>query len=366
MTPPSRSFLVLALGSALLLAIGCTDTVVKPNVGVDATSSRCKQQPEQQVKLQAGIEAGMTQGLLKFEGQAGYEQLVEIKNSFDTLQADYAQMSYQLCEDSATGAISQAYYERRRECLDQGLIAMRSLNLVLDEKKNADDSRDMAWELEAKMAWLQDILMCKEQSPQALAPEKLAAAEEITLTAYLICQRKVGDKFVDVPECTETPLAENDRVKIGFRSDKDARFYVLNYNDTGLFQMIFPDRGIANEITAGRDYILPPDSWLELDDQKDVVEHLQIVASLEKIDQLEALRGAYFEPKAAPDQKKVKAPKEAIQTRGILEPVITRGFKQKGKPPVKLEVGEQEPVNTVPMIASRPGVNVIEFKLYHK
>ncbi len=367
----SQGFAVASAG-LLVMASGCTNGPVKTDVGVNEASSRCKQQPEQTVKLQSGIEAGFQQGLLKFEGQAAYEQLVEVKNKFDTLQADYAQMSYQLCEDSATESVSRDYYERRRECLDQALLAMRAMDLVLSEKISSGPPEELAsvkeatWELDAKMAWLQEILACPKEGQSVLAsPEAATPEQDITLTAYLICQKQVGGKFVDVPECTETSLRENDRVKIGFRVDKPARLYVLNYNDTGLFQTIFPDRGIANEIEPGRDYILPPDDWLELDDQVGVVEHLQIVASLEKLQQLEDLRGAYFEPKPGDKAAQATAKKASVKTRGLLEPVLTRGFKQKGKAPVMLEAGGAK-VQTVPMVASRPGVNVIEFKLSHQ
>jgi hypothetical protein len=367
--------LAAALAVALVFGVSCTNGPIKTDIGVNAASSRCKQQPEQTVKIQAGVEAGFQQGMLKMGGKAGYEQLVEVKNKFDTLQADYAQMSYQLCEDSTAKAISRQYYERRRECLDQALIAMRAMDMVLAEKLNSAkdvpselaNSKEATWELESKLSWLQEILACPKEGPAIPVASTASPDQNITLTAYLICQRKVGTrKFVDVSECTEATLKEGDRIKIGFRSDRDARFYVFNYNDTGLFQMIFPDRGIANELEAGRDYILPPDDWLELDDQKNVTERLQVVASLEKIQQLEDLRGAYFEPKTKSGGGKPRASKAAVKTRGLLEPVLTRGFKQKGRKPVKLDVGAKEPVETVPMVVTKPGVNVIEFKLVHK
>jgi hypothetical protein len=370
LNPLGLSLLCVALGFTL----ACTNGPIKTDVGVNAASSRCKQQPEQTVKIQAGVEAGFQQGMLKMGGKAGYEQLVEVKNKFDTLQSDYAQMSYQLCEDSTAKAISQKYYERRRECLDQALIAMRAMDMVLSEKLNAAGetpsefaNKEATWELESKLSWLQEILACPKEGAAISVSSNPRPEENITLTAYLICQRKIGTKkFVDVAECTETPLKEGDRVKIGFRSDRDARFYVFNYNDTGLFQMIFPDRGIANELEAGRDYIIPPDDWLELDDQKNVTERLQVVASLEKIQQLEDLRGAYFEPKASAGGSKPKRSKAAVKTRGLLEPVLTRGFKQKGRKAVKLDVGAKDPVETVPMVVTKPGVNVIEFNIIHK
>ena len=41
-------------------------------------------------------------------------------------------------------------------------------------------------------------------------------------------------------------------------------------------------------------------------------------------------------------------------------------FKQKGRKAVKLDVGAKDPVETVPMVVTKPGVNVIEFNIIHK
>ena len=365
-----ESLILLTCYLMLSVTTGCGDRLIKPKIDDTSRMGRCKQQPEQTLKIQAGVQAGFKYGLMNAEGQAGYDQLVEVKNTFDTLQADYAQMSYQLCEDSAAGAVSQKYYERRRECLDQGLLAMRAMEVTFNKKTNTSErgqlEGDLAWELESKLSWLQEVLACPKSPSNVIMPSSApSAAASITLTAYLVCQRRVRGAFVDVPDCTKTPLSEGDRIKIGFKANRSAHFYIFNYNNTGLFQMLFPDHGVANKIEAEREYLIPVDGWLELDDQQNVTEHLQVVASIERLPQLERLRGTYVESNAR-SKTRQRHSKVAVQTRGLLEPVLTRGFKQKAKKPIKLDVGEANPVMTVPMVTTRSDVNVIEFKLRHK
>lgn len=351
-----RILRVCALSLSLIWCVGCSDRVVVPD---GDGPSRCQQRPDQETQLQVGIEAGFQQGLIKFEGQAGYDQLLSVKNNFDRLQADFAQMSYQLCEDSANKAISRQYYERRRECLDRAMIAMRAMSTALDADDK--DPQQLAWEAESKMAWLGKVLEC----PKEGAPTLEAKAEtqpEVSLTTYLLCQRREQGRFVDVPACTKTPLAENDKVRFGFKVSEPAYIYVLNHNDTGLFQMLFPDKGVPNKVIAEKDYIFPPDSWLELDDQSGVIEHLQVIASVEPIPELEAQRGVYIEPGKGASKRPSK---QAIKTRGVIEPLLTRGFKQKSKP-VMLDVGDASPVSTIPMVSKRKGVVVNEFEIIHK
>ena len=351
--------------SVLLIALlgGCISAPqIDPNpLGGDAPS-RCKQQADQTVKVSGGVSAGFQKGLVGVEGEAGYEQIIEIQTQFDALQRDYAQLSYQLCEDSAANAISQAYYERRRECLDQWFTAMRSMQAALEAPEAKADTKELAWSLQGQMQWLDRIVTCGREPAQAppVTATPVAQQPEIELTAYLVCQVQRDGAWVSVDDCDNTPLRENDRVKIGFRVNRPGRLYVLNYNETGLFQMMFPDPGISNELEPGRDYFLPPDDWFELDDQKAVTEHLQIIASVEKVPALEAQRGAFVEPTTVGQQ-----PKEALKTRGLVEPFISRGFKKK-KTAVTLEVGEGQTATTVPKVASGPGISVTEWRLKHE
>ncbi len=356
----------MARTASLLIIVflaGCiTSPQIDPNpLGGDGTPNRCQQQADQTVKVTGGVSASFQKGIVGVEGEAGYEQIVEIQTKFDALQRDYAQLSYQLCEDSASGAISQAYYERRRECLDQWFSAMRSMEGVLESAAAKGDAKDAAWSLQGQMQWLDRIVACGKEPADAPAPTATPVAEQpqIELTAYLVCEIQRDGAWQSVEDCDNVPLRENDRVKIGFRVNQPARLYLLNYNETGAYQMMFPDRGIANELEPGRDYFLPPDDWFELDDQKNVTEHLQIIASLEKVPQLEAQRGVFVEPSADGSQ-----PKEALKTRGLVEPFIERSFKAKKKP-VTLDVGGKS-ATTVPKVVSGPGISVTEWRLRHE
>ncbi len=350
-----RRLCVLVVGALVVLG-ACTDGVKPPTSGI---GDRCQQRPDQETKLKVGVEAGLQEGLLKFKGEAGYEQLVDVKNQFDTLQADFAQIGYQLCEDSATGAISQAYYERRRECLDKAMLAMRAMEKTLSAQP--DSGVDLAWELESKMATIQNIVACDDKRPATV--EVAPQAPEIELTAYLVCQRQTDQGWADVPDCTRAVLKEGDRVKIGFKVNQPSKLYILNYNSAGLFQMIFPDKGIPNEPTVGKDYLIPQNTWLTLDDEKGVIEHLQIVASVDPMAELEEMRGMRIEPGQGLD--KPNQNRQAMRTRGLLEPVIARGFNVQ-KEPIRLEVGESEQAETIPMVTAGRGVSVIEFKIIHQ
>ena len=209
---------------------------------------------------------------------------------------------------------------------------------------------------------LSEIVLARVEvaPPKKVEP---GSEEKIGVTAYLLCQRKLPTgKYQDVPSCAEAKLSAGDRVKIGLETDRTARIYVFNFNSTGQFQTLFPDPNIDNEVAAKQKVFLPAgEDWLEIDDVKGVTENIRVIASPRKIAELESLRGLDVPPAAGGG-----AAPEAVKSRGAIDGVTARGFNKPGSgKAVTLTVGSQT-VNTIPLVASGPGVALLEFSIQHR
>lgn len=364
-----------ALPVALL---ACTGSEVRDDGPRPTSSSRCDLQIESTQKTTSNLSAKLDYALIEVEGKASYDNFQEVKVGFDQIQRDFDLQSYKLCQDFDSGRVSQGYYEKRRTCMDNALSAMRVMENDLVSLKERDP-QEAAWAIESKLAWIQSAVQCEEGGAASSAPA--SSAPEVELTAYLLCQRKVGQGWEDIPSCDGAELKEGDRVRFGFKTDQAARIYILAHNSTGQFQMLFPDPGIDNESVPGADTFIPGDDWFVLDEVGGVTEIVQIVASLDKLAELEALRGKDFPPQAAPTaaggpkattikvDAKPRPAAQAYKTRGLLEPWISRGFKtkNKAKAPVRASVGQgQGEVATVPAVNKLPGAAAVEFRVIHK
>ena len=346
-------------------------------------SDQCRLQIDSVSKTKLDVAAKLDYALAGIEGQANYDSFQEVKAGFDDMQKDFDLVSFKLCEDVANARVSQSYYETRRTCMDNALVAMRVMEKDLTNLSAENADHEKAWALESKIEWIREAVLCKDggagvpvnQAPTTTAGAPAAAPANVDLTAYLICQQKSGSTFVDVPTCDGAELKTGDRVRFGFKTAQPARLYILAYNSTGQFQMLFPDPGVDNESVPGADTFVPADDWFYLDDEvKGVTEIVQVVASQWKVPQLEAFRGKELPPQKPSESadpsptaaRKVKANPAAMKTRGLIEPIITRGFKRSNtKKPVRMSVGG-DAVDTVPMNVSFPGAAAAEFRILHK
>ncbi|MEL6178562.1 MAG: DUF4384 domain-containing protein, partial [Myxococcota bacterium] len=244
----------------------------------------------------------------------------------------------------------------------------------LQQSVNKSTAKQTAWSMEGKTSWLQDAARCSTSRTEAPAPvgdpkqpeQPTTGAPKVSMTAYLLCQRRTSSgEYEDVPDCDAATLTEGDRIRIGAQIDSNAHVYVVNYNDKGQFQMLYPPPGEPNVFAGGQAFFLPEgegaDAWLELDDVADVVEHLQLVASASKLPELEARRGMNLPPTQQGNFQQA-----AIATRGLLEPYTHRGFKmpKSAKTQVKVQGGGQ--VETVPVVVSGLGATVVEFEVIHQ
>lgn len=373
-----KSLLLWLTSLTPLVLAACPGPQPIPSNNTPRPQGSCDLQIESTQKTTADLSAKLDYALVEVAGKASYDSFQEVKVGFDQLQRDFDLQSYKLCQDAEAGRVSQAYYEKRRTCMDNALSAMRVMESDLVNLKERDP-QEAAWAIESKLAWIQGAVQCdNEQAPGLTIP---SGAPKVELTAYLLCQRKAGSGWEDVPNCDGAELREGDRVRFGYKTAAPARIYILAHNSTGQFQMLFPDPGIDNESTPNADTFVPGDDWFVLDDVGGVTEVVQIVASAEKLPELEALRGKDFPPQSAPVagggngnankgpqvKTKPKAAPEAYKTRGLLEPIIMRGFKaqSKGKAPVRSSVGQAE-VATVPAVNTLPGASAVEFRVIHK
>lgn len=187
-------------------------------------------------------------------------------------------------------------------------------------------------------------------------PSKIPQGHGLTLTAYLMCQKRAGPSlYEDLPDCQAAGLRPGDRMKIGFEVSQKARVYVFNHNATGQFQTLFPESGIDNEVEAGTRRFLPPgDKWFVADDVRGTVEHLHVIAAHEKMPGLEALLGLEVAPR---DRVGTTA-----ATKRLRSAVRTRGFNKPSSRPVVLQTASG-PVATLPIVASTPGVSAVELRV---
>ena len=197
------------------------------------------------------------------------------------------------------------------------------------------------------------------EGPSSATPAGTSlGAPPVALTAYLVCERREGVGFAPVVDCQGAQLSAGDHVRVGFEVTAPAHVYVLNHNDLGQVQMMFPAPGQENRVLGGQRYFLPADDWLELDAQGGTTEQLRIVAAAQPVPALEALRRFAGEPGWSPEV--------AARADAFAERVAQRGFTRPGTP-VRLaaEHGVGTPTLTLPMLQSGPDVAAVELRVEH-
>jgi hypothetical protein len=193
--------------------------------------------------------------------------------------------------------------------------------------------------------------------PFAPSPAPVTSTTPLALSVEARCERRRGGRFEPVTgPCSDTPLGEGDRYRLSIRPSEPAWIYVVAYNSRGQLQGLFPDPGVDNRLPS---LTLPADGWLELDDVRDVTEHVVVVASRAPQPALEALRGIDVPSRAGGGDA---AP--LVATRGFVDGVRTRGFK---KPTAAPGGGARQPaVDPGALVESGPGVAAVELTLAHR
>jgi len=196
--------------------------------------------------------------------------------------------------------------------------------------------------------------------PRAAVPvvvDDAPKAAELTLQVTATCERKEGGAFVPVRDCAQTPLFAGDRLKLSVAPSSPAHIYVMAYNSLGQFQMLYPAPDQSNLVTGTMQ--LPDGDWLELDEVKNVTEHLVVVAATARQSYLELMRGVDIAPrKGAQDADAL------VATRGFLGEVRSRGFKN----PAGQAKTSTPPAGAgaAPMVERGPGVAAVELTFAHR
>ena len=272
---------------------------------------------------------------------------------FEDLRRELELVAARRCDEPLEMEIDFEQHTWQAACLDKAPEVMRTMRDAL--KRQVDlDLDTLVWALESGLLGLEHALTCDAAAAAA------AARQPVALTVHLVCEKKRPSGFVSLPACSEEELVEGDRVRFGFSVDKDAYIYILNYNTKGQFQMLFPgDKQTPNEVKAGDEIFLPGgNEAFTLDNIANVIERMQIVASAERIETLEQIRGLDI-----PVGRHGRLPQVINVIRGDLEVGAQRWLFQKGEA-VQIRVGDKM-FETVPMTASAPGLAVVEFPIRH-
>jgi hypothetical protein len=111
-----------------------------------------------------------------------------------------------------------------------------------------------------------------------------------------------------------------DKFKISFRSGQRCHVYVLAIDGTGWVTSVFPgaESPFGNPVEPGRTYLIPDGArWYALDEHKGV-EHVYLLASLERRPDIEELQ-ADFARRVRPELAEYRRVAEAaVATRGIV------------------------------------------------
>lgn len=287
----------------------------------------------------------------------------DVLASYTTHRDALASAAKALCSGGAPGTEMVS----RAQCARNGADALSALERVLTlYKDSTPDPREVAWVVEAKVLQLEDAALCETAAAISMGDVKLSArgafkkggvflqpavgggaptAEPLELTAKLVCQRKTASGAMeDLPNCNHAEVHDRDNFQVDFETNVPAHVYLLMYNGSGQFQTLFPDPEVPNQVGARTQYILPaPDDWWRFDTTSDVLEHIQLVASVHPVAELEKLRGMDI-----PGGEQQKPPRAAMRARGKMEPLIARGFKNEG--------GEEKVIQ--PDGESRPGADL--------
>jgi hypothetical protein len=198
--------------------------------------------------------------------------------------------------------------------------------------------------------------------PAAIDDEDRARQpEQLALTVVAHCERRTGEfSMAPVRDCAQTPLTSGDRVRLSVTPSAAAHLYVMAYNSRGQFQMLFPAPGEDNVLEGDSAVTVPGTGWMELDDVKDVTEHLVVVAATARQGHLELLRGVDIPPRTG-----LHNADALVRTRGFLGEVRARGFKMP-PPTVKADDGPSTTPTGRPVVERGRGIAAVELTFAHR
>lgn len=126
-----------------------------------------------------------------------------------------------------------------------------------------------------------------------------------------------GNDHILIPITTDTSLKTGDQLKIFFELQRDCFVYLIYHSSQDLLEMLFPDDlqqfGQGYNI-LGKNYIPPGNQWFELD-QHVGIETYYLLASAQRLNQLESLFGQY--DSAQPTQKEELKQKILVEIKNL-------------------------------------------------
>ncbi len=122
-------------------------------------------------------------------------------------------------------------------------------------------------------------------------------------------------------------LMSGDQFKINFKTNADGYVYIVNFDSSGVPQVIFPHSNIEmdNKVTADIHYRLPPEGYYELDNVTGD-ESFYFIASPFNIPHVDNLVLGSRKDESS-DNSSEKSRVQIARTRGVLD-VLTRGISQ--------------------------------------
>jgi hypothetical protein len=104
-----------------------------------------------------------------------------------------------------------------------------------------------------------------------------------------------GNDHVLIPITEDATLKTGDQLKIFFELQKDCFVYLMYQNSQGIIDLLFPhdlQQFVQGNNILGKNYIPPENQWFELD-QHVGIETFYLLASAQRLNQLESLFGQY-------------------------------------------------------------------------
>jgi len=340
----------ISLISLSLLAVSCV-AVQAPDPSIaarEAARERCARDRD-------GVLASFEQVGRALEAGGGRgrgRQLKVVAESVAEAQRRYAVVSEEACRAPGQEVVRVGRSTWSSQCLDGVPAALGELSGMLWVPSSEVEPEAASWAAESKALWLAGLMRCDVPTEPAGAP--------VGLQVSALCERRQeGGTYVAEPVCAGAELVEGDRIKVAIAVDVPAWVYVLSSNGAGQFEVLFPvAAGEDHAAVAGTQVVPGGEVWWELDEVAGVTEHLQVVASSERLAALEELVGG------AGAMARGAGPSAAeSRTRAWLEPWTTRIYRAEGER-TTVEV-EGQPREAIWMSARRGSPSVVEFSIGH-
>ncbi len=165
-------------------------------------------------------------------------------------------------------------------------------------------------------------------------------------------------------------LISGDQININFKTDADGYVYIVNFDSSGVPQLIFPhdDVGKDNNVTSGTQYRLPPDGYYELDNVTGA-ESIYFIAAPFKIPHVDNLVLGSEENRSinnSEDTVKIARAKGALNVlaRGISR--VVKEEEEKAASPVEESPEIQKPETGGEEVSERLGVTSIKVEFVHE